>query len=226
MRTIVNILFLFPVFIGLAVTACRTATSSEMAKIHAQKSSTLVAWLNEEQLPGDENLTNQDEAFFPDICNELVARRQVDFLLGQLNASNTPAANEWLVSDVLCCIDDLRIYNAFVQRLSDGQDRESYNIAIYLAQRGNAPALATLSRHYFQYPVSSAEWAVACDAFGKFKYMPAASNLVDSLDAASFNLSDAACNALQEMFPGSPKKFTGPSEAEDYYKKRINESAF
>jgi hypothetical protein len=47
--------------------------------------------------------------------------------------------------------------------------------------------------------------------------MPAASNLVDCLDAAS-------CDALQEMFPGSPKTFYAPAEAEKYYKKRLSEN--
>ncbi len=226
MRTIVTIALLSTILVCLMATACRTATPSVEAKIHAQTSSTLVAWLNEKQLPEDENLTNQDEYFLPDICNELTARHQVSFLLDELNLSNTPDANARLVSDVLYHIDDPRIYNAFAQRLSDNEDSGSYYIALYLAQRGNVPALAMLSRHFYQYQVSSMEWADACGTFGKFWYMPATSNLVDCLNAASLNASGAACYALQEMYPGSPKNFYDPSEAEKYYKKRLKGSVF
>lgn len=215
------------ILICLAVTGCRTSVpSDDIAEIKAAKSSTLIAWLNEKQLPEDESLTNLSDTFFPAICNELVARHQVNFLLSELNASNTPYASEWLVSEVLCQIDDRRIYNTFALRLGDKEDRESYYTALYLAQRGNVPALATLNRHYFQYPVASFEWAEAVDAFGKYRFMPAASNIVGSLDAASFNLVGSASIALQKMFPDSPKKFIGPSEAEEYYTKRLNGSGF
>ena len=224
MHTIAKISSLLAIFVCLAATGCRMVVSPEAAKIHAEKSSTLIAWLNEEQLPEDENLTNQDECFFPDICDELVVRHQVKFLLDELNASNTPDAKEWLVPSVLYRIDDRRIYNAFVQRLSEKEDRESYYVALYLAQRGNVTALATLNRHFYKYEIASFEWAEACDTFGKFRYMPAASNLVDCLDAASLNASAAACNALQEIFPGSPKRFLEPTQAEEYYKKRLNDS--
>jgi hypothetical protein len=224
MRTIVNIALLSTISVCLATTACRTAAPSEAAEIHAQKSSTLIAWLNEEQLPEDENLTNQADDFLPNICNELVTRHQVHFLLDELNASNTPEANEWLVSDVLYHIDDRRIYDVFVQRLSDKENRESFYIALYLAERGNIAALATLNRHFYQYQVSSWEWAGACSTFGQYRYMPAVSNLVDCLNAASLNASGASCGALQEIFPGSPKTFYDPSEAEKYYKKRLNEN--
>ncbi|HTV41760.1 MAG TPA: hypothetical protein VMF08_14355 [Candidatus Sulfotelmatobacter sp.] len=224
MRTGVNIALLSAILVCLVATSCRTTPPSEAAEIHAQKSSTLIAWLNEQQLPEDENLTNQADDFQPSICAELVARRQVNFLLDELDASNTPDASTWLVSDALCCIDDRRIYNAFVPRLNDQEDRESFYIALYLAQRGNTSALATLNRHFYQYQVASYEWAAACDAFGKFKYMPAASNLVDCLDTPFLNASAAACNALQKMYPGSPKRFYDPSEAEHYFKKRLNGS--
>lgn len=226
MRTIVYIALLSAILVCVAAKGYCTAAPSGTPEIRSAKSSTLVAWLNEQQLPEDENLTNQDPSFLAAICDELAARHEVDFLLNELNASNTPDANEWLVSDVLYRIDDRRIYNAFVQRLSDKEDSESYYAALYLAQRGNVPALATLNRHFNQYQVSSMEWADACETFGKFKYMPATSNLVGCLNAASLNASGAACYALQEMFPDSPKEFAGPSEAEDYYIMRIDICGF
>lgn len=206
---------------GLMVTGCRTNQTSDAARIHIQKSSELVAWLDWERMP--EDLKNRDPFFVEAICAELVARHEVDFLLTSLKTSNQ-AVRENLVSHVLYCIDDRRVYDAFVQRLGDEEDEESYYVAFYLAKRGNIAALATLNRHYFQYPVSSLQWSCTAETFGKFRYAPAAKNLIESLDAASLNLSAAACNALQGIYPDSPKDFKGPSEAESYYSKRLSET--
>jgi hypothetical protein len=213
---------------GLVVTACRTpqtpdATRSDAARIHIQKSPELVAWLDWEKMP--EDLKDRDPFFTEAICDELVARREVDFLLASLNAATNDDARGWLVSDVLYSIDDHRVFEAFARRLGDKEDRESYYVALYLAERGDTAALAMLNRHYFQYPFASFEWASAAEAFGKFRYAPAATNLVGSLDAASLNLSGAACSALQEIYPDSPKHFTGPTEAENYYRKRLSETS-
>jgi hypothetical protein len=210
------------VLAGLVVTACRTTQTSDAARIHIQKSSELVNWLNWGRLP--EDLKDRDPFFQEAICDELVARREVGFLLASLNASTNEDVREYLVSEVLCRIDDRRIYDAFALRLDNKEDRESYYVALYLAERGDASALATLNRHYFAYPVASYEWASAAEMFGKYKYVPATTNLVDSLDAASLNLSAAACNALQEIFPDSPKHFSGPTEARSYYIKRVSDA--
>ena len=208
------------ILIGLSGTACRTSQPSDAARIHAQKSSELVAWLNPKLLP--EDLKDRDPFFFQAVCDELVARREVNFLLASLDTSTNEDARECLVSGVLYHIDDRRIYDNFANRLDDKEDEESYYIANYLAKRGNTAALATLNRHYFQYPVSSWQWSYTVELFGKYRYMPATTNLVESLDAAFLNLSGAACNALQEIFPDSPRHFRGPTEAKNYYSKRLN----
>ncbi len=213
---------------GLVVTACRTeqtpdVTSSDVARIHIQKSSVLVTWLDREQRP--EDLKDRDPfSTEAAICDELVARHEVDFLLASLNAATNDDAREWLVSEVLYSIDDRRVFEAFARRLGDKEDRESYYVALYLAERGNTAALAALTRHDFQYPVASFEWVSAVEAFGKFRYMPAATNLVESLDAASLNVAAAACNSLQEIYPDSPRHFKGPAEAQNYFSKRLSEA--
>ena len=212
---------IFAILICLGTGAgCRTGPPSETAMIHAQKSSKLIEWLNGTHLPDG---YQPDPVFSSEICSELSARHQVDFLLGQLNASNSPDAQEWLVANVLRSIDDRRIYRAFSERLSDKEDRESYYIALYLAQRGNVAALATLNRHYFQYPVASFEWEVAVRAFGKFRYMPAATNVYGDLRAANLGLAGNSYGALQEMFPGSPRNLNSPLAAEVYFGKRLDD---
>jgi hypothetical protein len=220
MRSIKQILLV--VLVGLVVADCRTTPTSDAARIHSQKSAELVAWLSRDQLPKE--FQDRDPVFLASICDELVARREVDFLLTSLDTSTNGGAREWLISDVLYRIDDHKISGAFARRLSDKEDRESYFVALYMAERGNETALATLNRHYFAYPVASFEWASAAKIFGRYKYSPATTNLVDSLDAASLNLSAAACNALQDIFPDSPKRFSGPTEAKNYYVKRLSEA--
>jgi hypothetical protein len=211
------------IFLGLVVTACQTTQNSDAARIHSQKSSELVTWLNWERLP--EDLKDRDPFFAEAICDELLVRREVGFLLDSLNASTNEDVRTRLVSAVLYRIDDSRVYDAFSQRLSDKEDEESYYVASYLAKRGNSAALSTLNRHYFQYPVSSWQWSYTVELFGKFRYMPAATNLVESLDAAaSLNLSAAACDALGEIYPDSPRHFEGPTEAKNYYIKRFIEA--
>jgi hypothetical protein len=210
------------VLVGLVVTACRTTQTSDAARIRIQKSAVLVTWLDWEQMP--EDLKSRDPFFTEAICDELVARREVDFLLASLNTTKNDDAGELLVSDVLYRIDDHKVFEAFARRLSDNEDRQSYYVALYLAERGDTVALETLNRHYFQYTVASFEWAHAAEAFGKFRYTPAARNLTESLDAASLNLSGATCNALQEIYPDSPRHFAGPTEARNYYIKRLSEA--
>lgn len=59
------------------------------------------------------------------------------------------------------------------------------------------------------------------DLFGEFHYEPAATNLVDSIGAASLNLASAAVDSLQKLFPGSPENFTGLEAASEYFTKRL-----
>jgi hypothetical protein len=210
------------VFVAFLVTACRTTQTTDAARIHSQKSSELVIWLDWGQMP--EDLKDRDPFFVEAICDELVARREVGFLLASLDASTNEDVRTCLVSCVLYHIDDARIYNAFAQRLTDKEDEESYYVASYLAKKGNTNALATLNRHYFQYPVSSWQWSYTVEIFGKFRYIPAATNLVESLDAASLNVSAAACNALHKFYPDSPSHFSGPAQAREYYIKRLGEA--
>ena len=208
------------ILVGLFGMSCRTSQPSDEARIHTEQSSELVAWLNPKLLP--EDLKDRDPFFFQAVCDELVARREVSFLLASLDTSTNENVRDWLVSGVLYYIDDRRIYDNFANRLDDKEDEESYYIANYLAKRGNTAALATLNRHYFQYPVSSWQWSYTVELLGKYRYMPATTNLVESLNAASLNLSGAACNALQEIFPDSPRHFTGPAEAKNYYTQRLD----
>lgn len=210
---------LFLSFLGIG---CRSNLTSDAARIHTQKSVDLIAWLDPTNLP--EDLKSRDPFFQQTVCKELVARHEIDFLLNSFDTSKDSESRSWLVGGVLGNINDKRIYDAFAARLNDKEEEESYLIANYLAERGNTKALAVLNKHYYQYPISSWEWSSTVELFGKYQYRPAVSNLIDSLDAASLNVSGAACDALRQIFPGSPRSFRGPTEAEQYFIIRLNEN--
>ena len=216
-------LIIVAVLVGLAATACRSTQKSERARVHAQQSPELVAWLDWQRLPKD--LKQHDEFIDEAICDELAARHEVNFLLASLNAATNEDVRDHLVAGVLYRLDDRRIYDAFTQRLGDQEDWESYYVAAYLAKRGNPAALATLNRHFYRYPVSAWQWSFTVAAFGEFKYAPAATNLVNSLDAASPSIAAAADGALRALYPDAPKNLGGPTEARNYYLKRLNEAA-
>lgn len=210
-------------FLCLLGIGCRSTESYDAARIHAQKSSELLLWLNPSRAPN--HFTGGDPEVEQMVCDELIARHETDFLLESFNSLKDPICRKWLVCDILYSIDDPKIYAAFAARLNEEEDEESYCIADYIARRGNTAALAVLNRHYFKYPISSAQWSYTVELFGKYKYSPATSNLIDSIDAASLNLAAASCDALQQIFPDSPKEFKGPSEAQEYYTRRIEKDA-
>jgi len=222
-RTFVLKQILLALLLSFLGTGCRSNLSSDSVRIHAQKSVDLIAWLDPTNLP--EDLKNRDPFFQQMVCKELVARNEIAFLLSSFDTLKDSESRRWLVAGVLGNINDKRIYNAFAARLNDKEEEESYFIANYLAKRGDTNALAILNKHYYRYPIPSWQWSFTVELFGKYRYRPAVSNLVDSLNAASLNVSGAACNALHQIFPDSPRSFKGPTEAEKYFTARLAENA-
>jgi hypothetical protein len=117
----------------------------------------------------------------------------------------------------LTLIDDSRVEHALAPHLSTDTSEEAYYVVAYLAERGNPKALEVLNWNYFEYDVSSAQRAWAAETFGNQKYIPGATNLLQSLDAASWNLAGAAFSSLGEMFPGTPEWVQTPEDAIKYY---------
>ncbi len=211
------------VLLSFVAIGCRTVTSFNPATIHAAKSAELISWLDTNRVP--KRLGNHDPEFSLAVCNELAARHEIDFLLQSVHNPQNANIRTLLISSVLYQIEDEKVLTAFRSLLSDTENEDSYYIANYLAKHGDPTAFATLNRHYFQYPVSSWQWSYTVELFGQYKYVPATTNLIESLDAASLNLSGAACHALQQIIPDSPKHFSGPTEARNYYLKKLNKAA-
>jgi len=205
----------------LIISMSGLAASQWDSRLHSTKTGVLIAWLDWEHMPED---MKQDEEVSGAICRELKARREVPVLVTAYTSSTNPAVRCHLVSEVLYWIDDKRVERAFSEHVSEQEDEETYYMLLYLARRGSTNALDILNRHYFHYLVSSWQWSAAVTLFGKHKYKPAITNLVESLDAASLNVSAAACVSLGQIFPDAPKKFRDPDEAKRFYEERIKRS--
>ena len=86
-----------------------------------------------------------------------------------------------------------------------------------MAEKGDINALKILNENYYLYPVSSAEFAEAVKWFGVYKYKPSIRNLIDSLDAASLNLSGAAYGSLIKIFDGAHPEKQGIEKAINFF---------
>jgi hypothetical protein len=149
---------------------------------------------------------------------------QVDALLSQLSRAQEEYERVHIIAFDLWNIDDLRIENEFVKRLSSKPTEEAYYVAQYLAKKGNGKALEILNQNNFKYPISSWQWSYTLKEFGRHKFTPAIPTLIYCLDAASLNVVDEAYKALQVFYPDSPTTFQSLKEMKTYFEKRYNVS--
>ncbi|EEF58036.1 hypothetical protein [Pedosphaera parvula] len=191
--------------------ACRSEDSASLVRMLALPSEDLPKNLREMELP------------YPEICEILLERRQTEFLINAYQQSSDARVRSYLVSRVLYYIEEPAVLAVFRAQLSEEEDEESYYVANYVAKTGDTKALKILNCHYYLYPVSSVQWSDTVELFGKFGYRPAIPNLIESLDAASFNLVDAAEESLEKLYPDSPRKFESLEAARDYFTKRAEE---
>lgn len=154
------------------------------------------------------------------VSAELLRRRDTGFLIDAYVRTSNETTRHYLVL-TLCQIDDPAVLRAFQGWLSESESEANYRIADYAARRGDRIALAQLNRHYFMYPVSSVQWASTVELFGRFGHRQAIPNLVNSLDAASLNLAEAALHALRLLYPDAPKIFTTSQDAQQYFRARF-----
>jgi hypothetical protein len=215
------------VILILLLSSCTPSTDKPITShiVTLQEDSTKLIQLlsvKYDKLPQD--LQDKEDAYAT-ICRQLLLRREVDLLVTAFTTSKDSFVRYYLAAMVLFQIDDQRIEKAFEVSLDEGGDLDSYFAAQYVAERGNLKALEILNRHYFQYGISSWQWSYSIALFGKYGFRKAIPNLVDSLDAASLNVVDAAFDSLQALYPDSPRQFNSLGAAQKYYKGRM-ESEF
>lgn len=194
------------------------AVAAEPLRLHSRPTRELISWLYYPDAP--KSVQDEFDLVPLRVCDELQTRN-VDRLLDALRSEKNPVIRQTLVTSVFYQMKHRRITETFSRLLSEKEDEESYYIANYLAKNGDERALATLNRHAWQYPVSSAQWACTLELFGKYLYRPAAATLLDSLDAASLNAVFAAEKALHRLYPDAPEGFSSLSAARQYFQSRV-----
>jgi len=153
------------------------------------------------------------------IREEMSRRKEVALLTAAYRTSTDEAQKDRL-AEVLFEVDDLEVARFMGALMTPAATLRDYYAAQYLAQRGDRRALSIMNQNYFKYPVSSAAWASTVQLFGKYRYRPAISHLIESIDAASVNVAAAAVESLQLLFPGSPSEFKSVAEAKKYFRER------
>jgi hypothetical protein len=165
--------------------------------------------------------------FLPDSDSEGVqaeASRRIGTvkLLETLRGSRDNRQKEAIVL-ILLERDSKEVATTFASLLGKGVDRASCWIAEYLARRGDERALRVLNDNFREWEVSSLEWASVLRVFGQQHFYPATANLIESLDAASMNLGQAALETLMTLYPGAqPNDVATIAGAQVYFRARAN----
>jgi hypothetical protein len=148
------------------------------------------------------------------IKKELASRKHPDLIITAYNQADD--VDRYILIQTLWLIDD-PVVESFMRSVAfkhprDGIDDGSSVFELdYLAQSCDLDALARLNRDVFKKyavmgcsylsgPVEPA-WADAVEGFGRYNYMPAAQNLVRSLNSRCLS-ADKAEQSLKQIFPG------------------------
>jgi hypothetical protein len=157
---------------------------------------------------------------FWDVQNELLKRKHISNLLHEYETTQDQFLKEKLLG-VLFNFTNAQISNAMLKTANTNTDIIGYLSNAYLARQGYIPALENLNRNFMNYPVSSWEFSYVVGYFGRYKYYPAVQNLIQSISAASGNLSGACLKSLFLLYPEANQDFNSTEEAEQYFRDYI-----
>lgn len=170
-------------------------------------------------------MKNLTTAIFLFLLGITLGQDQVTVHLNRLARTSDPWQRIQLIKFDLWKNDDPRIGAAFRQLLTTNVTEEAYFVAQYLAKKGDTNALLILNSHNFEYPIPSVQWSCTLRAFGENRFTPAISNLIEDIDAASFNVVDEALTALRVFYPDAPANFTSLETMKAYFAERYSEEA-
>jgi hypothetical protein len=168
------------------------------------------------------------------IKKELAARKHPDLIIDAYNKADD--VDRYILMQTLWLIDD-PVVESFMRsiafkHLRDGIDDGSTVFELdYLAHSCDLGALARLNRDVFKIytvvgcsylngPVEDA-WADAVEAFGRCNYVPAAQNLVRSLDSRCLSAGKAG-RSLKQIFPGYCSNPATVEEEQRCYEKLLH----
>lgn len=158
-----------------------------------------------------------------DLRATIVRRVGLERLVEALRGTQDESLMAGIV-EVLHETDDPEVAKVFAARHAEGVGAASYRMTVYLARRGDRGALRLLAENHWRWGVSSHERAYGVPVFGEQLYYAATPQLIESLDAASLNLSGAAAETLDVLYPGAgPEDVASPAAARRYFTGRWNE---
>jgi hypothetical protein len=159
------------------------------------------------------------------VIDELVSRNARDELIATFSSSDDELQLKW-VEVALERLRSPEVDRALASfTCGKATELKSYLAFLYLAETGQEAALARLACDYYELPLSSLEKAEVAELFGRHMYFPAARKLVETLEAASGNLADAALKSLTTLYPDGKRGFSSPDKAVKYWSKRITTAA-
>ncbi len=158
-----------------------------------------------------------------DVIAELKRRRSVELLMDVFPIADL--AQKAGILEVLSAIGGKQV-DSTMRKIANGHDGEAAFFALtYFAQTGDTSALHGLNCrwNWWRLPVSSTAWVATVELFEKYRYYPAAPNLVEILDAAVLNLGDASQQALVAMFPEAhPERELLPADAKAFWQRFLS----
>jgi hypothetical protein len=168
------------------------------------------------------------------IKRDLAGRKHPDLIIAAYKKADE--LDRYLLVQTLWYIDDPLVETfmrsiAFEHRHEGIDDGSSVFALDYLADSCALNALARLNRDvykkyavmgcsYLDGPVELA-WADAVEAFGRCNYVPAAQNLVRSLDSSCLS-SGKAEQSLKLIFPGYCVNYRSPEEKQQCYESLLH----
>lgn len=156
------------------------------------------------------------------VMDSLTARRAVEILVATIDDPVDHSQEEYAILAAYD-LDDPRVVAAMARHVSAERTVAAYYAANSLAKRGDRQALAVLRSNAGRYDISSAQWATTVRLFGRYRFMPAVLYLIQSLDAGSLNLADAARESLLDIFPGPYPLEQGPASWQRHFRERYRE---
>jgi len=166
--------------------------------------------------------SNLDESQRAKIRDELSRRRVAHLLIGSY-ANGDECQKLWIVQSLYLIRPRERAVSDFMRSLVTVKtDQETWFALEYLAQQGDKKALGQLAQNCYHYEIPSFTWGETLLLFGKHKYHPADSCLIESIGSAA---GEQALQALRMLFPGSPAGFRTDQEAREYFQRRAKKKS-
>jgi hypothetical protein len=151
---------------------------------------------------------------------ELASRHAHRELLAVFENTEDEAQRAWVI-DALGRMRSPEVDAALRRFISRQREERPYLALKYFSLACDPEALRILNQNYFQYSVSSAEWATIVRSFGACKYKPATSHLVESVNAMMIELGYASHRSLLAIYPGAAIEFRDPLETQEAWRKYL-----